>query len=130
MRSAVVAVTLLACVHAGLWVLGKSQISAPDFNGQFPSLSYTPSDGHTRPDKASKPVSADKIRADMRLLAPYTRGVRTYSATDGAERPLSVTSLDGAALVPGIANEFGLKVTAGIWLGKDAKRNEREILAA
>ena len=54
--------------------VGKSQISAPEFNGQFPSLSYTPSDGHTRPDKAAKPVSADKIRADMRLLAPlYAR---------------------------------------------------------
>ncbi len=130
MRSAVAAVTLLAFVHAGLWVVGKSQLSAPEFNGQFPSLSYTPSDGHTRPDKAAKPVSADQIRADMRLLAPYTRAIRTYSATDGAQRPASVTAPDAASLVPGIANEFGLKVTAGIWLGRDAKRNEREILAA
>ena len=130
MRSAVAAVTLLACVHAGLWVVGKSQLSAPEFNGQFPSVSYTPSDGHVRPDNASKPVSADKIRADMRLLAPYTRAIRTYSATDGARRAASVTAPDAASLVPGIANEFGLKVTAGIWLGTDAKRNEREILAA
>lgn len=130
MRSALAAVTLLACVHAGLWYVGKSQLSAPDFNGQFPSLSYTPSDGHTRPDKASRPVSAEKIRADMRLLAPYTRGVRTYSATDGADRSAKVAAPDGAALVPGIANEFGLKVTAGAWLGNDAKRNEREVLAA
>ena len=130
MRSAVAAVTLLACVHAGLWFVGKSQISAPDFNGQFPSLSYTPSVGHTRPAQASKPVSAAQIRADLHLLAPYTRAIRTYSATDGAPRALSVTSQDGAALVPGIANEFGLKVTAGVWLGSDAKRNEREVLAA
>jgi exo-beta-1,3-glucanase (GH17 family)/cellulose synthase/poly-beta-1,6-N-acetylglucosamine synthase-like glycosyltransferase len=130
MRSAVAAVTLLACVHAGLWVFGKSQLSAPEFTGQLPSLSYTPSDGHTRPDKAAKPVSAEQIRADMKLLAPYTRAVRTYSATDGATRTANVTAPDGASLVPGIANEFGLKVTAGIWLGTDAKRNEREILAA
>ena len=130
MRSALAAVTLLACVHAGLWYVGKSQLSAPDFNGQFPSLSYTPSDGHTRPDKAARPVSAEQIRADMRLLAPYTRGVRTYSATDGADRSAKITAPDGASLVPGIANEFGLKVTAGAWLGTDAKRNEREVLAA
>jgi exo-beta-1,3-glucanase (GH17 family)/cellulose synthase/poly-beta-1,6-N-acetylglucosamine synthase-like glycosyltransferase len=129
MRSAVAAVTLIACVHAGLWYVGKSQISAPEFNGQFPSLSYTPSAGHTRPDKAAKPVSADQIRADMRLLAPYTRAIRTYSATDGAQRPASAAP-DAATLVPGIANEAGLKVTAGAWLGTDAKRNEREVLTA
>ncbi len=109
---------------------GKSQLSAPEFTGQLPSLSYTPSDGHTRPDKAAKPVSAEQIRADMQLLAPYTRAVRTYSATDGATRAANVTAPDGASLVPSIANEFGLKVTAGIWLGTDAKRNEREVLAA
>ena len=64
--------------------VGKSQLSAPEFNGQFPSLSYAPSDGITRPDKAAKPVSAEQIRADLRLLAPYTRAIRTYSSTDGA----------------------------------------------
>ena len=40
-----------------------------------------------------------------------------------------MTAPDGASLVPAIANEFGLKVSQGIWLDTDAKRNERELLA-
>ena len=125
MRTVVAVVALLACVHAGLWALAKSRIDAPDFNNQFPSLSYTPSEGRARPDK--RPVSAARIREDLRMLAPYTRAIRTYSATDGAETPRPAGIPDSAALVPGIANEFGLRVTAGAWLATDAKRNAREV---
>ena len=63
----------------------------------------------------------DKIRADMRLLAPlYARDPNLFrdrwrTARRRARAP------DAASLVPGIANEFGLKVTAGAWLGTDAK---------
>jgi cellulose synthase/poly-beta-1,6-N-acetylglucosamine synthase-like glycosyltransferase/exo-beta-1,3-glucanase (GH17 family) len=128
MRTVVAVVALLGCVHAGLWAIGKSRIDAPDFNGQFPSLSYTPSEGSERPDRSVKPVSAARIRADMQVLAPYTRAIRTYAATDGADRPPSAGP-DAASLVPGVANEFGLRVTAGAWLGSDAKRNERELRA-
>ena len=125
MRTVVAVVALLACVHAGLWALAKSRIDAPDFNNQFPSLSYTPSEGRARPDK--RPVSAARIREDLRMLAPYTRAIRTYSATDGAETPRPAGIPDSASLVPGIANEFGLRVTAGAWLATDAKRNAREV---
>ncbi len=41
--------------------------------------------------------------------------MRTYSATGGVE------------LVPGIASEFGLRVTVGAWIDKHQDRNEREI---
>ena len=47
-----------------------------------------------------------------------TRAIRLYSSTGGIE------------LVPPIANEFGLKVTVGAWIDKNAERNEREIDAA
>ena len=49
------------------------------------------------------------------MLAPHTRAVRTYSSTGGVE------------LVPPVAAEFGLKVTAGAWLDTNQQRNEREI---
>ena len=61
---------------------------------------------------------AEQIRADLKAIAPYTRAIRTYSATGGAE------------LVPPIAAEFGLKVTVGAWIDKDQDRNEREIRSA
>jgi exo-beta-1,3-glucanase (GH17 family) len=113
MRSAVAAVTLLACVHASLWYVGKSQISAPDFEGQLSSVSYAPFEGAQHPDKHQ--ASGTRIRADLRMLAPYTRAIRTYSSTGGVE------------LVPSIANEFGLKATIGAWIDKNEDRNEREM---
>src|SRR4029077_15103701 len=56
-----------------------------------------------------------QIRADLKMLAPLTRAIRTYSSTGGVE------------LVPGIASEFALRVTAGAWIDKNQDRNEREI---
>ena len=59
-----------------------------------------------------------QIRADLKLISPYTNAIRTYSSTGGVE------------LVPAIAAEFGLKVTLGIWIDKNERRNEREIQSA
>ncbi len=69
------------------------------------------------PIPAHRPT-AEQIRADLKAIAPYTRAIRTYSSTGGAE------------LVPPIAAEFGLKVTVGAWIDKDKARNEREIRSA
>src|SRR5262249_14379035 len=63
-------------------------------------------------------VKAEQIRADLKAIAPLASAIRLYSSTGGNE------------LVPEIASEFGLKVTLGIWIDKDEKRNEREIQAA
>ena len=89
----------------------------PDFDGPLASLSYSPYTRSQHPDYGDRPTAA-QIRADLKLLSPYTRTVRTYSSTGGVE------------LVPGIAAEFGLKVTVGIWIDKNEARNEREIQSA
>ena len=34
------------------------------------------------PDSGNRPT-AEQIRADLKLLSPYTRAVRTYSSTGG-----------------------------------------------
>jgi len=114
MRSVAAVVALVACVHAGLWALTRDHISAPNYQGQLASVSYAPFEGNNHPDLNSA-SSAEHIRADLKLLAPLTRAIRTYSATGGVE------------LVPAIANEFGMRVSLGAWLDKDQNRNEREI---
>ncbi len=114
MRTVAAVIALVACVHAGLWALTRDHISAPNFNGQLASVSYAPFDGSTHPDSGGV-ARAEQIRADLKLLAPLTRAVRTYSSTAGVE------------LVPGIASEFGLRVTVGAWIDKDKNRNEREM---
>src|SRR6185312_3487804 len=73
--------------------------------------------GSAHPDSGQIAREA-QIRSDLRLLSPITRAIRTYSSTGGVE------------LVPGIAAEFGLRVTVGAWIDRFAERNEREMRAA
>ena len=35
---------LIACIHASVWAVSRDVISAPAFNGQLASVSYTPFD--------------------------------------------------------------------------------------
>src|SRR3954469_5152801 len=114
MRSVAVVVALVVCVHAGIWGLLQRHYAASDVDGQLASVSYSPYARAQHPDFGDRPT-ADQIRADLKILSSFTRSIRTYSSTGGVE------------LVPGIAAEFGLKVTVGIWIDKDEARNEREI---
>ena len=129
MRIPVVVLALVACVHAGLWAIGRNLTPAPAFDGTLASVSYTPF-ANSRPFDDDHPVTAQQIRADLKVIAPYTHAIRTYSSTGGMQ------------LVPAIADELGLKVTVGAWIGdetatkdesENAKvkdRNEREIRGA
>jgi cellulose synthase/poly-beta-1,6-N-acetylglucosamine synthase-like glycosyltransferase/exo-beta-1,3-glucanase (GH17 family) len=113
MRLVAFVVALVAIVHAGIWALAEKRMPAAEFDGPLASVSYAPFAGTTHADKAQTSIA--QIRSDLSVLAPHVRAVRTYSATQGVQ------------LVPGVAAEFGLKVTAGAWLDNDAQRNEREI---
>ena len=114
MRTVAAVVALVACVHAGLWALTRDNVHAPNFDGQLASVSYAPFEGSAHPDSGAIARTA-QIRSDLKMLAPLARSIRTYSSTGGVE------------LVPGIATEFGLRVTAGAWIDKNQDRNEREI---
>jgi exo-beta-1,3-glucanase (GH17 family)/cellulose synthase/poly-beta-1,6-N-acetylglucosamine synthase-like glycosyltransferase len=117
MRAVVAVLLFVTAAHAALWGVFREKLPAPDFRGILPSVSYAPFDGTGHPDVDNIP-NADRIRADMKTLAPLTRAIRLYSSTGGVE------------LVPPIANEFGLKVTVGAWIDKNVDRNEREMLSA
>jgi exo-beta-1,3-glucanase (GH17 family)/cellulose synthase/poly-beta-1,6-N-acetylglucosamine synthase-like glycosyltransferase len=117
MRAVVAVLVFVSAIHAGIWGLLRDKEQAPDFGGILPSVSYAPFEGTAHPDVDNIP-NAEKIRVDMKTLAPLTRAIRLYSSTGGVE------------LVPPIANEAGLKVTLGAWIDKNSDRNEREMLSA
>ncbi|MEW6644354.1 MAG: glycosyltransferase family 2 protein [Pseudomonadota bacterium] len=117
MRAVVAVLVCVTAAHAALWGLLRDKQDAPDFRGTLPSVSYAPFDGTGHPDVDNIPTS-EKIRADLKTLAPLTKAIRLYSSTGGVE------------LVPPIAGEVGLKVTVGAWIDKHTERNEREIAAA
>ncbi|MBN9147400.1 MULTISPECIES: glycosyltransferase [unclassified Nitrobacter] len=117
MRAVVAVLLFVTAAHAALWGLLQDRQQAPDFKGVLNSLSYAPFEGTAHPDIDNIPT-VEKIRSDLKALAPLTRGIRLYSSTGGVE------------LVPPIAHEFGLKVMVGAWIDKHVERNEREMLAA
>src|SRR5436309_119321 len=117
MRAVVAVLFFVSAIHAGIWGLLRDSEQAPDFKGILPSVSYAPFEGTAHPDVDNIP-NAEKIRADVKTLAPLTRAIRLYSSTGGVE------------MVPPIANEVGLKVTVGAWIDKNVDRNEREMLSA
>ncbi len=114
MRTVVAVVALVAGVQAGLWALTQTNLRAPNVEKPLASVSYAPFASSTNPDEGGR-AKAEQIRSDLKLLAPITRAIRTYSSTAGVE------------LVPGIAAEFDLRVTIGAWIDKHKDRNEREI---
>src|SRR5256884_8245240 len=116
MRTVAVVVALVACVHAGLWTLLQRQQAVANVDAPLASISYSPYTRSQHPDYGDRPIP-EQIRADLKILSPYTQAIRTYTSTGGGE------------LVPAIAAEFGLKVTLGIWIDKTEARNEREIQA-
>src|SRR5437899_2588690 len=117
MRTVAAVVALVVCVHAGLWMLLQRQQAVASIDAPLASISYSPYTRSQHPDYGDRPT-AEQIRADLKILSPYTQAIRTYTSTGGGE------------LVPAIAAEFGLKVTLGIWIDKNEARNEREIQAA
>jgi len=114
MRVAAAVLGLVAALHAGVWLLIRESGTAPATSGQFASLSFAPFNPVDKPDTGSL-TTEEQIRADLKVIAPYTRSIRTYAATGGLE------------LVPPVAAEFGMRVTLGAWVDKNKDRNEREI---
>src|SRR3954454_12681151 len=117
MRTVAAVVALVLCVHAGLWTLLQRHQAVANIDTPLASVSYSPYARSQHPDYGDRPTE-QQIRADLKILSPYTQAIRTYSTTGGGE------------LIPAIAAELGLKVTLGIWIDKNEARNEREIAAA
>jgi exo-beta-1,3-glucanase (GH17 family)/cellulose synthase/poly-beta-1,6-N-acetylglucosamine synthase-like glycosyltransferase len=115
MRNVLVAVVvaLAAASHAMVWYLLQEQVSPPNANGALASVSFSPID--PKHDAELDVTTEAQIRSDLAAIAPYTRVVRTYSVGNGLD------------LVPGLASEYGLHVTLGIWINDREEQNEREI---
>jgi cellulose synthase/poly-beta-1,6-N-acetylglucosamine synthase-like glycosyltransferase/exo-beta-1,3-glucanase (GH17 family) len=110
-----VIVSVVACAHLAFWALKNPDTTAPSVEGKLPSVSYN---RFAEPTADGLKIPEARIRADLTAIAAHAKAVRTYASTQGLER------------VPEIAAELGLTVTLGVWIDKDAVRNEREIKTA
>ena len=112
-----VVIVAVAALFTGLWALYNRPVSAPDWPEQISGFSFSPFRAGQSPMTGVYP-SDEQIRADLELLSRQTDNIRTYS-------------VDGKlADIPRLAEEFGLRVTLGVWISNDLERNEREIAKA
>jgi exo-beta-1,3-glucanase (GH17 family) len=112
-----VVLPLCAAMLAALWWLpNRPRPGGPDIAGKLESVSFAPYRPGQSPFTGVFP-SAAQVDADLALLAPHVRAVRSYAAIEG--------SYD----VAGLAEKHGLKLWQGIWLGSDPARNARELAA-
>ncbi|KMM80236.1 glycosyltransferase [Pseudomonas deceptionensis] len=112
-----VVVLAIAALFTGFWALINRPVSAPNWPEQISGFSYSPFQQGQYPQKDQYPTD-DEMRRDLEILSKLTDNIRTYS-------------VDGTlGDIPKLAEEFGLRVTIGIWISPDLERNEREIQKA
>ncbi|WP_339486121.1 glycosyltransferase [Pseudomonas sp. EL_65y_Pfl2_R95] len=112
-----VVVLAIAALFSGFWALYNLPVSAPDWPDQVAGYSFSPFRQGQSPQNNIYP-SDKEITQDLEMLSKQTDNIRTYS-------------VDGAlANIPRLAEEFGLRVTLGIWISNDEERNEREVAEA
>jgi GPH family glycoside/pentoside/hexuronide:cation symporter len=87
---------------------------ATQFNTGLNGLCFSP---YVEGQKAGDILSVEQIRRRLDIIAPHTKWIRTFSATEGNE------------LIPEIANQKGIKTIVGAWISNDRERNEKEIQA-
>lgn len=87
---------------------------APDY--KLKCASYAP---YHRPGQSpfieSFVASRSQIDEDLRFLSSKFACVRTYSVNQGLDQ------------VPELARKYGMKMYLGIWIGREAKKNQKEI---
>ena len=107
----------VAALFTGIWALYNRPVTAPDWPEQISGYSFSPFRADQNPQQNRYPTD-EQIRQDLELLSKQTDNIRTYS-------------VDGTlADIPRLAEEFGLRVTLGVWISPDEERNEREIAKA
>ena len=112
-----VVVLAIAALFTGFWALINRPVSAPNWPDQISGFSYSPFQQGQYPQKDQYP-SDEEMRRDLEIMSKLTDNIRTYS-------------VDGTlGDIPKLAEEFGLRVTIGIWISPDEERNEREIQKA
>ncbi|PHN30245.1 glycosyltransferase [Pseudomonas sp. ICMP 460] len=112
-----VVVLAIAALFTGFWALINRPVTTPNWPEQISGFSYSPFQQGQYPQKDQYP-SDDEMRQDLAIMSKLTDNIRTYSV-DGTLQD-----------IPKLAEEFGLRVTLGIWISPDLERNEREIQRA
>ena len=93
----------IAALFTGIWALYNRPVTAPDWPEQISGYSFSPFRQGQSPQTGVYP-SDQEMREDLELLSKQTDSIRTYSVDGDLDK------------IPAIAEEFGLRVTLGVWI--------------
>lgn len=107
--------TLLGLLHFGIWSISNRALPVMNAPTIVHGFAYSGFQEHQSPLEKEYPSTAE-LEKDLELLKPLTKRIRIYGALENSE-------------VTALAENLGLYVTAGAWLGSDLNANRREIEA-
>lgn len=107
---------LVVLINLAVWHAMNPPLPAPDAPPRVAGLAYNAFQRWESPLALRFPTREELV-ADLRLLAPLTPRLRTYSAAEFPE-------------LPALAQQFDLRLSMGVWLDHRLANNEREIAAA
>lgn len=113
-KSGLIVLALVVLSNLAVWAWFNPSHTAQAWTGTIRGVSFSPYLRHQNPLKDQHP-DADSIKRDLELLQGQVSSIRTYSSTDGME------------LIPHLAWDYGLRVTAGAWLDHRRERNDAEL---
>ena len=103
-----------AIITFSVWAFLNRPVDEPAWPKKIPGYSFSPMRLGQSGLTGILP-STQEIEADLKLLQGKAHAIRIYT-TEGT-----------LAEIPALARKYHLNVTLGAWIGKDRKRNEREI---
>jgi cellulose synthase/poly-beta-1,6-N-acetylglucosamine synthase-like glycosyltransferase/exo-beta-1,3-glucanase (GH17 family) len=109
-----VIVGVLLVAYLSWWVANPGVMEEGWEGGAVKAFSFAPFQKEQNPLAARHP-SRDEISRDLKFIADYGYGVRSYSVLNGQEA------------IPELAKPLNLKVALGAWIDKDDANNQREI---
>ena len=119
--AAVVVATVIAACNWAFWSwLNRPPVSEP-WTGQIGGFAFNGFRRDQSPEEGVFP-SAQELEQDIEMMSRYTDRIRIYSALDSAAG-------GDTSIVPALARNHGMTVTAGAWLSRDTKANDEQIKA-
>lgn len=116
MKNVIAAALIAAVLHGLAWIGTLEAPVLPDVTGKVESLSFNV--GAPKEVWFGRPASLRDVTHALDVVRPVARTIRTYTVS-GIQ-----------AQVPALAKDRGISVMLGIWLGRDAEANRREIETA
>lgn len=105
---------LIAAFFTGIWAFYNRPIKVPNWPEQISGFSFSPFYKDEDPVKNIYPTEQE-LRNDLALVAKQTSNIRTYSVKGSLSE------------IPRLADDYGLRVSLGIWLSNDPEANQQEI---